>query len=163
MIAEIENCRLILQRELDAMKEQTARNRMGQFATPTALAVDILRHAGKAFRQEDKVRFIDPAVGTGSFYSALLAVFPRTCIGAAVGYEIDPHYGAPAAKLWGEIGLDVHLKDFTRTKSPPDPEKFNLLICNPPYVRHHHIVSDEKQRLRACAYESRQKRISKLL
>ncbi len=154
MTTELENCRLALQRALDARKEQTERNRMGQFATPTVLAVDILRYAKEEFGQSDKIRFIDPAVGTGSFYSALLTVLPKTRISAAVGYEIDPHYGAPADKLWRERGLDVHLKDFTRAKSPPDPEKFNLLICNPPYVRHHHIVNGEKQRLKACTYES---------
>ena len=39
----MEEQRLALQRELDAGKEQAERNRMGQFATPTGLAVDILR------------------------------------------------------------------------------------------------------------------------
>lgn len=151
---DLENCRLTLQRELDAGKERSERNRMGQFATPTGLAVDILRYAGEEFAQGDRIRFVDPAVGTGSFYSALLAVFPKTRIGAAVGYEIDPHYGAPADRLWRESGLNVHLEDFTRAESPPDSRKFNLLICNPPYVRHHHIVNGEKQRLKACAYES---------
>ena len=154
MTTELENCRLTLQRELDAGKKQTERNRMGQFATPTVLAVDILRYAKEQFGQGESIRFIDPALGTGAFYSALLAVLPKTRIGAAVGYEIDPHYGATADKLWREVGLDVRLEDFTRAKSPPDPEKFNLLICNPPYVRHHHIVSGEKQRLKVRAYES---------
>ena len=33
--------------------------------------------------------------------------------------------------------------------SPPefDEEKFNLIIRNPPYVRHHNIMSSEKQQL----------------
>ena len=154
MVTELENSRLTLQRELDAGKEQRERNRMGQFATPTDLAVDILRHAREEFGRGDRIRFIDPAVGTGSFYSALLAVFPKTRIDAAVGYEMDSYYGAPADKLWRESGLEVRLEDFTRAKSPPDPRKFNLLICNPPYVRHHHIVNGEKQRLKACTYES---------
>ena len=90
----------------------------------------------------------DPAIGTGSFYSALLEVFPQSRIGAAVGYEIDPHYGSPAVKLWGETGLDIRLEDFTQAEAPKAAERFNLLICNPPYVRHHHIVNGEKQRLK---------------
>ena len=162
MRTEIENFRLTLQRELDAKKEQTERNRMGQFATPTVLAIDILRYARDEFGQSEKIRFIDPAVGTGSFYSALLTMFPKTCIDAAVGYEIDPYYGAPAVKLWKEIGLNVRLEDFTRARPPPDPEKFNLLICNPPYVRHHHIVNDEKQRLKSYVCESSGMEISGL-
>ena len=101
-----------------------------------------------------KVRFIDPAIGTGSFYSALLAVLRGSRIATATGYEIDPHYGAPATKLWGESGLQLHLRDFTRAEPPQEHGKFNLLICNPPYVRHHHIPTTEKQRLRVTAYKS---------
>ncbi len=78
----------------------------------------------------------------------MLDVFPQNRIDAAAGYEIDPHYGSPATKLWGETGLDIHLKDFTRAEAPLPAERFNLLICNPPYVRHHHIVGGEKRRLK---------------
>lgn len=157
-IAEFEARRLALQDELDSKKESAERNRMGQFATPTRLAVDILRYAKAQLGKSEKVRFIDPAIGTGSFYSALLDVFPKTRIGVAIGYEIDPHYGAPAAELWGDTGLDIRLEDFTEAEAPEDAEKFDLLICNPPYVRHHHIVNGKKQRLKlrmqdACGVE----------
>ena len=146
----LEKQRLALQRELDAGKEQAERNRMGQFATPTELAVDILRYAkAHLVGKSRKVRFIDPALGTGSFYSALLEVFPKRHIAVAVGYEVDPYYGAPAAKLWDGTGLDTRLADFTQAGPPPEAAKFNLLICNPPYVRHHHIINEEKQRLKS--------------
>ncbi len=148
VIVEFEARRLALQDELDAKKEVAERNRMGQFATPTRLAVDILRYAKVQLGESEKVRFIDPAIGTGSFYSALLDVFPKECIAAAVGYEIDPHYGVPAAKLWGDTGLDIRLEDFTQAEAPADAGKFDLLICNPPYVRHHHIINGEKRRLK---------------
>jgi hypothetical protein len=147
-IAESEARRLALQDDLDAKKEAAERNRMGQFATPTSLAVDILRYAKAQLGQSEKVRFIDPAIGTGAFYSALLNVFPKERIDAAVGYEIDPHYGVPAKELWGDTGLDLRREDFTRAEAPTDAGKFDLLICNPPYVRHHHIINGEKQRLK---------------
>ncbi len=147
-VAELEARRLALQEELDEKRDAAVRNRMGQFATPTGLAVDIQRYAKAHLGKNERVRFIDPAIGTGSFYSALLDVFPQTRIRAAVGYEIDPHYGRPAAKLWGETGLDIRLEDFTHAQVPEAAEKFNLLISNPPYVRHHHIVNSEKQRLK---------------
>ncbi len=153
-IAECEARRLVLQDVLDAKKDGAERNRMGQFATPTGLAVAVLRYAKAQFDKSENVRFIDPAIGTGSFYSALLDVFPKTRIGAAVGYEIDPHYGVPAAELWGDTGLDIRLEDFTKAEVPKDAEKFDLLICNPPYVRHHHILSGDKQRLRLHAQDS---------
>ena len=149
-----EECRLALQEKLDAGKTQAERNRMGQFATPTRLAMDILHYARNHLGSDNQVRFIDPAIGTGSFYSALLAVFPEARIDAASGYEIDPHYGEPADCFWRDAGLDLHLEDFTQADSPPESGKFNLLICNPPYVRHHHIGNEAKKRLKAHAIES---------
>ena len=110
----IETRRLELQQNLDAVKTQAERNRMGQFATPTALARDILGYAKRELDAETKVRFLDPAIGTGSFFSALLEEFPEERINAAVGYEIDPHYATPAAALWQSTGLDVRQADFTR-------------------------------------------------
>ena len=153
-VTELEKRRLALQEALDAGKTQAERNRMGQFSTPTRLAADILRHAAAQLGESGKIRFIDPAIGTGSFYSALLDVFPKDRVDDASGYEIDPHYGVPAAHLWRETGLDMRLEDFTQAEPPPDFDRFNLLICNPPYVRHHHIGTGEKQRLKIRAYTS---------
>ena len=152
----------MLQERLDSEKNQVERNQMGQFATPPELAEDILRYAESRLDVNDGVRFIDPSIGTGSFYSALLRAFPKNSIDAAVGYEIDSHYGMPAAELWGKTGLDVRLNDFTQVEAPPDSEKFNLLVCNPPYVRHHHIASNEKQRLKVCLQKACGMRLSGL-
>ena len=153
-----EERRLAVQTELDAAKSQAERNRRGQFATPTELAVDILKYARAQLNETTAMRFIDPAIGTGSFYSALLGAFPACRLKCAVGYEDDPHYGEPAAKLWKGTKLDIRLEDFTLATPPVDGEKFDLLICNPPYVRHHHITGTEKQRLKiltldACGIE----------
>ena len=154
LVTDLEKRRLALQEVLDAEKTQVERNRMGQFATPTELAADILRHAASQLGESERIRFMDPAIGTGSFYSALLDVFPKERVNTATGYEIDLHYGTPAAELWRHTGLDMRLEDFTQADPPPDAEAFNLLICNPPYVRHHHIVNEEKQRLKIRAYTS---------
>ena len=145
--ADMERRRVALQADLDTTKDRTERNRLGQFATPSQLAVDMLSYARTLLGQHTKVRFLDPALGTGAFYSALLDVFPKNDMEASVGYEIDSHYAAAAAELWGATGLDVRLEDFTLACPPETAEKFNLLICNPPYVRHHHIASADKQRL----------------
>lgn len=144
-----EQHRLGIQTSLDALKTPAERNRMGQFATPSALASDILAYAKKYLLRSQPVRFFDPALGTGSFYSALLRTFPASRITAAMGYEIDPHYGIAAQELWAGIGIDIHLADFTTAK--PHEDKFNLLICNPPYVRHHHIVNGEKTRIQKAS------------
>lgn len=148
MITDLESERLAIQGRLDAQKSANERNRMGQFSTPTALAVEMLRYAKALLGEKERVRFMDPAIGTGSFYSALLNVFPDTCIDSAVGYEVDPHYGKPAAGLWNGTRLDMRLEDFTQAKAPDSSGRFNLLVCNPPYVRHHHISSSRKKQLR---------------
>jgi hypothetical protein len=46
--------------------------------------------------------------------------------------------------------LELTIGDFTAI-SPPlkESERFNLVICNPPYVRHHHLTKSEKARLEA--------------
>lgn len=148
-----EEGRIALQAELDAAKDQAERNRMGQFATPTELALEILKYAWKRMNGTPFVQFIDPAVGTGSFFSALLKVFPTDRVTGAVGYEIDPHYGEPSVRLWDDTILDLRLEDFTRATPTLDGDRFNLLICNPPYVRHHHIKSEEKRRLNALVQQ----------
>lgn len=153
-VGELEFKRRVLQDQLDAHKESTERNRMGQFATPPDLAVDILHYAAASLGEHQKLRFLDPAIGTGAFYSALLDVLPKDRLPNPTGYEIDPHYGLPATQLWEATGLNLHLEDFTKAEGPKDSERFNLLICNPPYVRHHHIGKAEKQRLRASTKEA---------
>ena len=147
----MEESRLGIQSQLDSAKTAAERNRMGQFATPTALAAEILGYANVQLGKRSEIRFIDPAIGTGAFYSALLTTFPKIRIKRAVGYEIDAHYGTPAAELWRESGLDVRIEDFTRADPPAESEKFNLLICNPPYVRHHHMDGSEKRRMKVRA------------
>ncbi|MBI4248988.1 MAG: SAM-dependent DNA methyltransferase, partial [Elusimicrobia bacterium] len=144
----IEYQRLEAQCSLDAAKTRVERNKLGQFATPPALALDILAFANSLLPKNAKVRFLDPAFGTGSFYSALLRAFLVGRIESATGYEIDPHYGRKAQELWGGTKLRLELSDFTRAR-PPATElaKCNLLICNPPYVRHHHLKAEEKLRL----------------
>ena len=144
----IEQRRLEVQHQLDSLKTQTERNKLGQFATPTALATDILEYAKTLLSTSQQIRFFDPAFGTGAFYSALLRVFPPLRIAKAWGYEIDPHYGKETVKLWANT-LTLNVADFTKATPPASNEsKANLLICNPPYVRHHHLATEEKSRLR---------------
>lgn len=155
----IEKQRLTLQASLDAEKSQTERNRFGQFATPTALAEDILLYAASLLPADWDIRFLDPAIGTGSFYSALLKVFPKKRIAEAIGFEIDPHYGKPAAELWKDSGLTLKLADFTHAEPS---QRFNVLICNPPYVRHHHLKNSEKNWLQFRTQQASGMKISGL-
>lgn len=144
MIEELETHRVALQAALDTRKTSEERNKMGQFATPSPLARDILAHARDLVPASEPVRFLDPALGSGAFYAALRRVFDPSLIEHAQAYEIDPHYSEPAEKMWARHGLQLIHGDFTRAE--PEPH-FNLIICNPPYVRHHHLSADQKQQL----------------
>jgi hypothetical protein len=68
-LSAIEARRQAVQAALDASKSAAERNRLGQFATPYRLAVEIARYvksiAGGELRA---IRFVDPAIGTGSFF-----------------------------------------------------------------------------------------------
>jgi adenine-specific DNA-methyltransferase len=148
----IEQSRCALQGELDGHKSQAERNKLGQFATPTALARDVLAYGLALLPEKAPVRFLDPAIGTGSFYSALMSTCRRRPVASAQGFEIDPHYGEPAKALWQGTPLQITLSDFTRQLAPADDrQRANLLICNPPYVRHHHMNGAEKARLQDAA------------
>ncbi len=147
----IEERRLEEQARLDSLKTAAQRNKWGQFATPPELALSIARLA-RELMGTAPVRFLDPAIGTGSFYSALSRVLPPHRIETAVGIELDPLFAEAAANLWAQQGLVIVKGDFTRQR-PPD-QRFNLVLTNPPYVRHHHLSGSEKDRLRARLAQS---------
>lgn len=149
----MEERRCALQAALDGHKTQAERNKLGQFATPTQLARDVLAYGLGLLPKGEAVRFFDPAFGTGSFYSALRSTCRRRPVAWARGFEIDAHYGRPALELWRGTPLELTLGDFTRQTPPAaDAGRANLLICNPPYVRHHHLSGEEKLRLQEAAH-----------
>lgn len=151
----IESRRLVLQADTDALKSAAERNRLGQFATPNALAIDIARYVESLTdRTRDNIRFADPSIGSGSFFSAALAVFGSRRICSAVGVELDPAFADIARNLWADSGLEVVLGDFTKVVAngscPPAP---NVVLANPPYVRHHHLDREDKERLKSLTFK----------
>ena len=165
-VHELERRRLALQAHLDAQKTQAERNRLGQFATPPELArqmvavgLEALRPAAASAERRRSpldslpplrrpLSFLDPALGTGVFYSALRAALPEASIQRALGIELDPHYAEPTRALWGGRDIQVRDADFTRLRPQAG---FDLVVCNPPYVRHHHIPTQDKRRLVASS------------
>jgi hypothetical protein len=158
---DIERERLAQQALLDEAMGQGRRNQAGQFATPGPLAEDIVRFCWEqSEKRPGPVRFLEPSIGTGSFFSALQRIYPSDSIEKATGIEIDPEHAAISRRLWTTSGLTVQCADFTKT--PPPRAKFNLLITNPPYVRHHHLDPSGKKRLQAAVQERPGIRISGL-
>lgn len=142
--------RLSEQERIDKLKSPLERNQWGQFATPPQLALDIAKYAHKHWRSilkgKRQATFLDPAIGSGAFYYALRQVFSRDEVKLAAGIELDPLFAEAAKSLWGKSGLKVTQADFT-TLSPATT--FNLLLTNPPYVRHHHLERMAKERLKS--------------
>jgi predicted RNA methylase len=151
VLRNIEESRQSEQTRLDSLKTAAERNRLGQFATPTPLALSLARYA-YSLSGDKPIRFVDPSIGTGSFFSALQETFPPATIKAARGVEVDPLFANVAAALWSQQGLRVTLGDFTRQPLPD--RRFNLVIANPPYVRHHHLSGEDKDRLKAKLLQS---------
>ena len=148
---EVESERQAAQERLNSLNGPTQRNKMGQYATPFPLARDIVEFVRDRYLTViDGIRFLDPAVGAGAFFSALLHAVPETRVEKAVGVEIDPQISAIAKDLWGAWGLDVIEADFTQLPFPDYPH-FNLHLVNPPYVRHHHFDRAKKLYLQAKA------------
>jgi hypothetical protein len=157
----IEGSRQAEQTRLDGLKTAAERNKWGQFATPFALALSLARYAHKTLGEE-RLRFLDPAIGTGSFYSALSQVVPATRIEGATGIELDPLFAEAAKNFWGKRGGGLHVIEGDFTKQKPPERRFNLVLTNPPYVRHHHLDSNVKERLKAQLARSLQMEISGL-
>jgi len=150
-----EGRRQALQLRIDSRRSTADRNRCGQFATPSSLALEIAVYVRSLMdRRAGPIQFADPAIGTGSFFSAALAVFGQEAIKSAVGVEIDREFCQAARELWRDAGLQVVHGDFTRIvgngSRPPAP---NVILANPPYVRHHHLDPEEKERLQGLARE----------
>ncbi len=137
----LESKRQRLQIEIDNSKNIDERRLFGQFSTPYNLAKEIMVYS-LTLQVEKNVRFLEPAVGTGVFISALhecISHNPGLTLEKSFGIELDSVYFDAARSLWkGEKFVNA---DFTELK--PD-EKYTLLVSNPPYVRHHLIPTVKK-------------------
>ncbi len=59
----------------------------------------------------------------------------------AVGIELDPVFCDAARELWADDGLEIIRGDFTRIVADDSHLRApNLILANPPYVRHHHLA-----------------------
>ncbi|HEX3049639.1 MAG TPA: class I SAM-dependent methyltransferase [Aggregatilineaceae bacterium] len=150
-----EQQRRLEQARLDGGKTTQERNRLGQFATPFPLALEIAQLAVEHLKNEhytiDTIDFLDPGCGSGVFYSALLQTSIANQLGSAYGIEIDPAFAEVARSLWAPFGFQVIQDDFTRLTSFFKPDLPNLIICNPPYSRHHHLEQLQKNLLQTRA------------
>ncbi len=144
-----EQSRRLMQETIDKEKDIEERRKYGQFSTPFDLAQEIVSYALNLL-SEDDIAFLEPCIGSGAFYSALLSATKTNshyCISAATGIEIDPVYYDCANSLWSDSGIELINDDFARIEPK---NKYNLIVTNPPYVRHHYLTQAEKAYLLEC-------------
>lgn len=150
-VNETEIQRMSLQVGLDAERTAAERNLMGQFATPPALADDVMRFA-LSLHADKEISFLEPSCGSGSFFSALVKDHDGHVVESATGIELDERFASAASLLWSDRGLRVLQGDFFE-RARDIGELVSLLVANPPYVRHHHLDADYKEKLRAQVTE----------
>jgi hypothetical protein len=129
--------------------------------TPPELAQEIARYAvGLLDRtQKSHVDFGDPAVGTGAFFSALLGVLPESSVASSIGIDISPKQVEAAKWRWKSKNMQVIEADFLHIETLPVR---NLILANPPYLRHQGIAPKYKKELRERASFDMGMRISGL-
>ena len=149
-IEEVERQRNAVQVAIDERKSIESRRAMGQFSTPGKLAHDIVEETLTYCSEKGKpLRVLEPSVGTGAFVVAAQEVF-STRIEDVRGYELDEDFFNASFDLWRGWNVDIRQGDFTRTE--PDAA-FDLVLANPPYVRHHMLAQEEKKRLQRLVKE----------
>ncbi len=120
----------------------------GQFRTPPDISRFMVEWSVRA--PTDHV--LDPAVGTGVFVieslKRLNELGARTIIGQVLGVDVDPLMVAISAfNIRRKFSRDSHrLICCNFLAMPPSPD-FDAVVCNPPYIRHHELVPEEKEAL----------------
>ena len=140
-----EQTRQKLEKKIVLKKEKNERKQFGQFSTPIELAKDIVLHTLK-YVESKQLTFLEPAIGSGAFLSALLEVRAKekTDIDAIHGIDIDNDYLTIAKKFQEQNKNSIFTNcNFLEVKPS---NKYNLLISNPPYVRHQRLTYEQKQK-----------------
>lgn len=133
---------------LEKLRSEDQQNPGPHGATPFPIASDI---TGLALRYHpgSQVRFLEPCLGTGIFFSTLLHEVDNRGdsleIVAAHGVEREAQFAVLAHDLWAPAGLTVHELDFL-TLGSSDAPKATMVLSRPPVTQHHRLSSEVKIR-----------------
>lgn len=145
----VEDERFRRQKDVDDSRSPLDRNKLGQFSTPFRLANEISRYSRSLLETTvDEWRVLEPAVGSGVFLSSFLGSGVTQPVFS--GVEIDPAYSMIAEELFSDLNLSIYNQDFFDFCDNEDHlDYFDIVVTNPPYVRHHHIDSSKKVEFQA--------------
>lgn len=126
--------------------EREALREKGQFWTPDWVAQAMVAYAlGNGTNQ-----LFDPAVGAGAFFRAAKALADEVALPdsfALLGTEIDPN-ALVVARETGLTDADLGNVQITDFVLDPPIRRFQAIVANPPYVRHHRLSNETKARLK---------------
>jgi hypothetical protein len=117
----------------------------GQFWTPDWIAEAMVSYC----LLEGSDHLFDPSVGAGAFFRASHKLGYKS---QWLGYELD----AMALQQAQENGLSsqelagVTLGDFVLQ---PSAQKYRAIVANPPYLRHHRIAAETKEKFKQLSKE----------
>lgn len=111
----------------------------GQFWTPSWVAEAMISYVAY-----DTDLIFDPAAGRGAFFKALL----KLKLSGISYFGIDIDSKVLSDKIYDNPSCFVEIRDFI--KNPPQ-RKFNSIVANPPYIRHHRIDEQTKVYLKKLA------------
>ena len=141
---------------LEKLRSSTKADPAEQGATPFPEASDITGLALRYHSGSD-IDFLEPCVGTGIFFSALLHhVADRhgtLNIHTAHGVERDDQFATLAHDLWAPAGLEILARDFLDLPSNDLPQA-SMVLSRPPATFHHRLSSDAKIRAADAAEAS---------
>ena len=131
----IESFRYSYQQMIDSKKNVDDRRKLGQFSTPYSLAQEITKF-GLSLIDNNKIKFLEPAIGTGVFYSALNELVNHENIEiSASGFEIDKDYYNASKDIWDDYNIDLYNEDFLSIEKPLLFVKdFVYLFCTTNYI-----------------------------
>ncbi|MEW6718634.1 MAG: N-6 DNA methylase [Chloroflexota bacterium] len=122
----------------------------GQFWTPDWIAEAMVEYV----LMDNAGEIFDPAVGAGAFFRAAKTVAKEKDIYITLkGMDIDPTVLDQAIEYGlTEDDIDkVTLGDFVFN---PPHRKMPAIVANPPYIRHHRLSADDKERLRVISLQN---------
>lgn len=109
------------------------RKKLGQFFTPAPIARTMV---GWCCRDRP-CRLLDPAIGPGIFPACALELSAASRPGEIAGYDIDADtLNFARVRLAGQHAATIRLQHADFLSHPP-PDRFDAVVCNPPYIRHH--------------------------
>lgn len=144
MRLDAEKVRQLRQKRFDQAHSAAERNAKGQFATPPQLAQAIARDLLDRLKKPC-ASVLEPACGSGAFLSAVQALDAQAQL---TGIELDPELCAMARDVCPNVIQADFFDVAERTR-----ERFDALISNPPYSRHHHLNADQKAQYRALVQD----------